>query len=81
MVEARPALDNQGLDITLDKSQMRIRVKSNGEIQIEGSRDVKIKAGTNLSIEAGAKIDMKAPMISIQGSGPVTVKGTPIQLN
>lgn len=80
---------DKGLRISLNKTGMAIRISSNGAVEITGSRDVKVeagtgmtlKAGTTMAIEAGTKLELKAATIALDGSGPVQVKGTPIQLN
>ncbi len=80
---------DKGMRISLNKTGMAVRISSNGVVEITGSRDVKVesgtamtlKAGTTMAIEAGAKLELKAPTVAINGSGPVQVKGTPIQLN
>ncbi len=80
---------DKGMRISLNKTGMAVKISSNGVVEITGSRDVKVesgtamtlKAGTTMAIEAGGKLELKAPTIAVNGSGPVQVKGTPIQLN
>lgn len=72
---------DNGLRISLNKTRTTIKVSSKGTIEIEGTRDVKLKAGTTMSIEAGSSLTLKAPTITVEGSGPVSVSGTPIKLN
>ncbi len=80
---------DKGLRISLNKTGMAIKITSNGAVEITGSKDVKIeagtamtlKAGTTMNIEAGAKLELKGATVAVNGSGPVQVKGTPIQLN
>jgi uncharacterized protein involved in type VI secretion and phage assembly len=72
---------DKGLKVSLNKTKTTIRVSSNGKVEIEGAQDVRIKAGTSLKIEAGTSLELKAAKVSINGDGPVEVKGTPIQLN
>ncbi len=80
---------DRGMRISLNKTGMAIKITSSGVVEITGSRDVKVesgtamtlKAGTTMAIEAGAKVEIKAPTIAVNGTGPVQVKGTPIQLN
>ena len=80
---------DKGLRISLNKTGMAIKITSSGVVEIKGSRDVKVeagtamtlKAGTKMTVEAGAKLELTAPTISVKGTGPVEVKGTPIQLN
>ena len=67
--------------ISLNKTMMAIRITSGGKVEISGAQDVTIKAGTNLTLEAGALLKLKGATVSIEGTGPVQVKGNPIQLN
>jgi phage protein D len=80
---------DKAMRISLNKTGMAIKISSSGDVEITGTRNVKVesgaamtvKAGTTMAIEAGAKLDLKAPMVTVTGNGPVQVKGTPIQLN
>jgi len=80
---------DKGLRISLNKSGMAIKITSSGTVEISGSKQVtveagtamKLKAGTDLAIEAGAKLELKGATVSVNGTGPVQVKGSPIQLN
>lgn len=75
--------------LLLDKAKTTIEITSNGKVVIKGTQDVeissdaniKLKAGANLDIEAGAQLRIKGTQVSVEGSGPVAVKGSPIQLN
>ena len=65
---------DEGLRISLDKSQTTIKITSTGDVSIEGSGDVSIR-GRQLKLEADAGVSIDG------GGGNVTVKGTQIQLN
>jgi phage protein D/phage baseplate assembly protein gpV len=77
------------LVVLLDKAKTAIEITSGGKVTIKGTGDieissdanVKIKAGANLELEASAQLKVKGAQVSVEGSGPVAVKGTPIQLN
>lgn len=69
------------LRIALNKTGTTIKVDSNGKVEITAATDVTVKAGTKLRLEAGASMELQAPTISINGSGPVSVKGQPVRLN
>lgn len=88
--------DKKGNSILLDGGNQKIIIetkgdfilKAAGKIKIEGMSvdvqatmgDAKLKA-MNISAEGQAKVSLKAPMIDAVGSGPVTIKGTPVMLN
>jgi phage protein D len=72
---------DRGLRLSLNQSTMTLKLTSSGNVEIQGSRDVKIKAGGNLQLEATSAVEVKGMKVSITGSGPVEVKGNPIQLN
>jgi phage protein D/phage baseplate assembly protein gpV len=86
-VELRTGDDK--LVVLLDKAKTAIEITSGGTVTIKGTGDieissdanVKLKAGANLELEAGAQLKVKGAQVSVEGSGPVAVKGTPIQLN
>ena len=77
------------LVVLLDKAKTAIEITSGGKVTIKGTGDieissdanVKLKAGANLELEATAQLKVKGAQVSVEGSGPVAVKGTPIQLN
>jgi phage protein D len=54
-----------------------------GRLTIECDGNVEIKAGASgsLTIDGGASLTLKGKTVSIEGTGPVAVKGKPIQLN
>jgi phage protein D/phage baseplate assembly protein gpV len=86
-VELRTGDDK--LILLLDKAKTAIEITSGGKVTIKGTGDieissdanVKLKAGANLELEATAQLKVKGAQVSVEGSGPVAVKGTPIQLN
>jgi phage protein D len=54
-----------------------------GTLRIECDGNVEIKAGAQgrLTIDGGSQLTLKGQMVNIEGTGPVAVKGKPIQLN
>ena len=54
-----------------------------GKLTIECDGNVEIKAGASgtLTVDGGSKLTLKGKTVAIEGSGPVQVKGKPIQLN
>jgi phage protein D len=54
-----------------------------GALTIECDGNVEIKAGPTgtLTIDGGTSLTLKGTTVSIEGTGPVAVKGKPIQLN
>jgi phage protein D/phage baseplate assembly protein gpV len=87
LVELRTGDDK--LVVLLDKAKTAIEITSGGKVTIKGTGDieissdanVKLKAGANLELEATGQLKVKGAQVSVEGSGPVAVKGTPIQLN
>ena len=82
--------------VVLDAGGPSISVTSKGDltikgknISIEADQEVTVKAGTNAKLEASANYETKAganykaegAMMSLQGQGPVEVKGAIIKLN
>ncbi len=54
-----------------------------GTLKIECDGNVEIKAGAQgqLTIDGGTQLTLKGKTVSIEGTGPVAVKGKPVQLN
>jgi phage protein D len=89
-------LDSKGNTVVIDGGGKQILietvgdfiVKAQGAIKITGKSiemegkagDVKMK-GINVAAEGSAKLALKAPLIDAAGSGPVTIKGTPVAIN
>ena len=69
------------LRLSLNGGMSTIRISSNGKVEIDGDGDILIKAGGNLTLQAQAKLALSGAQVSISGSGPVEVSGTPIKLN
>ena len=72
VIESEGAINIKGEgDITIEGAN--ITLKSDGKVEIKSGMDTKIDASVNLEAKAGAQLQIKGT--------PVTVKGTPIQLN
>ncbi len=69
------------LRVSLNGGKQTIKISSSGKVEIEGQTDITIKAGGNLTLQAQAKLELSGAQVSIKGSGPVEVSGTPIKLN
>ena len=53
------------LRLSLNQSDMKIRITSSGDIEIHGDGNVSIKAGGSLAIEAGGDMKLKAKTIAL----------------
>jgi phage protein D len=56
---------DRGLRVSLNQSEMRIRISSQGDIEIQGDGNLSIKARNALTIEAGSSMKLKAPTIEL----------------
>lgn len=80
-------IENNGDILVTSKGNVKADItgtldaKVTGNTTIEATGALTIKSSTNVTIEAGASLTLKGSMITIQGSGPVSVSGTPIKLN
>ena len=72
-------LDQSGKKITIT-SGGDIELKADGSIKIEATADLSLK-GQSVSTEAQSTWSGKGATATLEGSGPVSVKGQPIQLN
>jgi phage protein D/phage baseplate assembly protein gpV len=70
--------DSQQGKIVLDAAAHTITIESGGDITIEAKNAGKLtlKAGSSMSIEATSSLELKAPTITIDGSGKVDVKSS-----
>jgi phage protein D/phage baseplate assembly protein gpV len=64
--------------ITLDAQN--IVLKAQQKISIEATQDLEMK-GLNVKATAQVNAEIKGAMAKLEGSGPTTVKGNPVQLN
>jgi len=80
---------DQGLRISMDKTNTIIKVSSSGKVEIHADQDITISAGTSLTLQAQSSmkldsagtLEIHGAQVKIAGDGPVQVQGTPIQLN
>lgn len=78
--------DKLGLLLDAVKGELRIVCTPGsppGRLSIECDGDVEIKAGSagTLTVDGGQLLTLKGKQVQIEGTGPVAVKGKPIQLN
>jgi phage protein D len=78
--------DKLGLLLDAVKGELRIVCTPGsppGKLSIECDGDVEIKAGAagTLTVDGGQMLTLKGKQVQIEGTGPVAVKGKPIQLN
>jgi uncharacterized protein involved in type VI secretion and phage assembly len=79
---------DKSLSIRLDQSNKKIVIKSGGDIELDADGNITVKATGDLSLsgrsvktEAQSQWSGKGAQVSLEGSGPTSVKGQPIQLN
>jgi uncharacterized protein involved in type VI secretion and phage assembly len=79
---------DEKLRISMNNSDVTIKITSEGKIEISGTEDVlvegknlELKASQNLKIAAGMKLEMSGQQVSLDGKAAVAVTGKPIQLN
>lgn len=82
------ATDGDKLAVTLDAVKGTLAIScapgtTPGRLTIECDGTVEIKAGAKgtLTIDGGNALTLKGKTVQIEGTGPVAVKGKPIQLN
>ncbi len=78
--------DKLGVTFDAVKGELRIACTPGsppGRLTIECDGNVEIKAGSSgtMTIDGGQMLTLKGKAIQIEGSGPVAVKGKPVQLN
>ena len=78
--------DKLGLVVDAVKGELRLVCTPGsppGRLTIECDGNVEIKAGASgtLTIDGGQALTLKGKTVQIEGTGPVAVKGKPIQLN
>jgi uncharacterized protein involved in type VI secretion and phage assembly len=84
----------EDMKITSD-AKLELTIKGDGTLKFDSKLDAKVgtnmdlkvgsnwtsKADMNLSLEAGAQLTIKGAMISIESSGPLQLKGNPVQID
>lgn len=78
--------DKVGLTLDQVKGELRLVCRPGsppGRLVLECDGNVEIKAGPSgsLTVDGGTALTLKGKTVSIEGTGPVAVKGKPIQLN
>lgn len=78
--------DKLGLELDAVAGTLKLTCKPGsppGTLTIECDGNVEIKAGPSgtLTVDGGSALTLKGKTVSIEGTGPVAVKGKPIQLN
>jgi uncharacterized protein involved in type VI secretion and phage assembly len=73
---------DDGLKISLNKSNTTIKITSNGTVEISGSGEVKITSDGNITVDSKSQLSLKGSAgVSIDSSATVTVSGSVIKLN
>lgn len=73
---------DDGYKVSLNETDTRIHIKSNGTVEIESSQDVTIKSSAGISIEASGQLQLKGSGgVKIDGSSSVDIDGAQITLN
>jgi uncharacterized protein involved in type VI secretion and phage assembly len=80
--------EDKKLKIRLDESNSKIVIESGGDLELNADGNITVKATGDLSLsgrsvksEAQSQWSGKGAQVSLEGSGPTSVKGQPIQLN
>lgn len=64
------------------EAQQAITIKSaSATVTIEATGDIKIKSNANITVESAAQLEVKGSMVTVQSSGPLALKGNPVQIN
>jgi uncharacterized protein involved in type VI secretion and phage assembly len=85
------------IKILLDQTANTLEISTKKDVKITADNDITIEAKKNITMKAGSNIDIKAQAgltaeatgqlqvkgstVTVQGSGPTAVKGSPLQLN
>lgn len=75
------------------KGNRTVKVTGNDELQVTGNVTIKvtgtmtidctagpitIKSGTNIMMKGGAAVEVQGPLVTVEASGPLTLKGSPV---
>jgi phage protein D/phage baseplate assembly protein gpV len=87
---------DKSLVITLDEQGKKVTIKSGGDLELTADQDIKLTATGNVKISANQNVELsgmsvkseaqsqwsgKGATTSLEGTGPTSIKGQPIQLN
>jgi uncharacterized protein YpuA (DUF1002 family) len=62
-------------------SQTDLTIKGQTGVDISSQTEIKVSGQTGAEFSSSAQTTIGAPLINVNGSGPVSVTGTPIKLN
>lgn len=69
-----------GKDLTLEtKTNLEVKAQTSGNVETGSS--LTVKAGAKLGLEGSAQAEVKAPAISVNGSGMTEIKGGLVKIN
>lgn len=64
------------------ESQQAVTIKSSSAtVTIQATGDISIKSNANVTVEGTAQVTVKGSMVTVQASGPLALKGNPVQIN
>jgi uncharacterized protein involved in type VI secretion and phage assembly len=62
------------------KTDDKFEIDAGTTVKIHGTGDVTLKSDANVNVEAGGSLKLKGATVDLEGSGPVTVKGSIINI-
>ena len=75
-------VDKSGNSIKLDTASNSLKITVQGDVKIDATGNVEVKASGKCNVSASASVEIKGMSAKLDGGGgPVTVKGTLINLN
>lgn len=64
------------------ESQQAVTIKSSAAtVTIQATGEISIKSNAGVTVEGTSQVTVKGSMITVQASGPLALKGNPVQIN
>lgn len=80
-IEAQGKLTLKGMNGVEMKSETDLSIKGETGVDISSETDLKLSGETNAELSSSVQATVKGALVSVEGTGPVSVTGTPIKLN
>ncbi len=80
-IEAQGKITLKGMTGVEMSSQASFSIEGQSGVDVKSQAQLKLSGTASAELSSSAQTSVKGTTVSVEGNGPVTVRGTPIQLN